>query len=811
MNKQIFLLVLLLSLSSLSFSQQKPVSKKLIVSGKIVEKNSQQPLEYATISLVNLTTNKITSGGITDAKGEFIVETIPGVFDIKIEFISFKPLELKAKELNQNTSLGTISLIEDAAQLNEVVVRAEKTSVEIKLDKKVYNVGKDLMVKGGTISDVLDNIPSVAVDTDGTITLRGNDNVRILVDGKPSTAINVAEALRQIPADAIDKVEVITNPSARYDAEGGGGILNIVLKKGKNNGLNGTIIATTGYPDNHGLNANLNYKEKDFNFYTGHGYFYRNSPGNFTVDTEYLNPSTTSPNFIYERRNNDRIGNSYNGNFGLDWFLTKNITWSNSVNYRKSSDDNNNKAVFKNIFTDNTTSIRNRDNFEESNSENIEYNSNIEKKFKKDGHKLTVDFQTSLNKDNAISTIFDTQFPNANTSNIQKQNRNLLATDYVLPIGKDMQFEAGYRGDFTNQLTNVAIFEDNIADDNLSSNLEYKEKVNALYTQYGFKMSKMSFLFGLRWEDSNIEVNALDENNFNNKKYNNFFPSAFFNYEFNDNNNATLSYSRRIRRPRGRFLNPSSDFSSNINIFQGNPDLDPAITDAVDIGYLKKWNKLTFNTSAYVNKTTDTFTFVRKESGNFTSDGIPIILFSPINLATEYRAGFEFNFNYNPYKWLRLNSNFNFFSQETQGDYRYIDFQNNEVVQNLDNKTNSWSTRFSSKVTLPYSIDWQTNLNYEGPQTTAQGKRLGIFGMNLAFSKDILKDKATISLNVSDVFNSRKRRIETFLPGVIDSFTEMQFRERQINLSFTYRFNKTKKEDRPKRGNQEFDGGDFPG
>ena len=340
--------------------------------------------------------------------------------------------------------------------------------------------------------------------------------------------------------------------------------------------------------------------------------------------------------------------------------------------------------------------------------------------------------------------------------------------------------------------------------------MEYKENVNAFYAQYGSKINKFSYFLGLRFEDSNIEVNSLTANNYNTKKYNNLFPSATLNYEFSESSSFSLSYSKRINRPRGRFLNPISTLSSNINIFQGNPDIDPSLTDAIDLGYLKKWNKVTFNTSAYINITNDSFQFIRRESGLFV-DGVPVIVSTPINLAKEYRAGFEFNLNYSPYKWWRLNGNFNAFRNETQGDYSYVDYLGNTIKQNFDNIALTWFTRISSKVTLPYKIDWQTNGTYNAPQTTAQGKILGVASMNLAFSKDILKDKGTIALNVSDVFNSRKRIMDTNLPNLVSSHSEMQWRERQIMLSFTYRFNKQKSE-RDKQPKREENGdGDFMG
>ena len=813
--KSALILVLFLT-SIISFAQQPPAKPKIKITGKVIEKVSKQPLEYATITFLLPNNPKPVAGGITNPKGEFDIEVNPGVYDIKIEFISFKINKIKQKNLKSSTSLGLISLEEDANQLNEVVIRTEKTTVEIKLDKKVYNVGNDLMVKGGTVSDVLDNIPSVSVDVEGNVSLRGNDNVRVLIDGKPSNAINIAEALRLIPADAIEKVEVITNPSARYDAEGGGGLLNIILKKGKNQGLNGTFIASTGYPETYGLSGNLNYKSKNFNLFTTQGYNDRNSPGNSFTNSKYLNSDNSTRNYIYEDRENKRNSKGYNGNFGIELYLNESTSWTNSFNYRKSKGDNVDN-VFQNYYDSgfNYDYTRNRINDEISDSESVEFATNFIKKFKKDGHKLTIDASFSSSDDVNDAIITDKVTNNSvlkldNTTNNQNQKRNLIQMDYVLPFGEGSQLEAGYRGDFSNLLTDYQVENDGVINNNFTNTLDYKEKVNALYTQFGQKINKFSILLGLRFEDSNIDINQLATNDYNNKKYSNFFPSAFFTYEISDKSSASVSYSRRIQRARGRMLNPFSSLSSNINIFMGNPDLNPAFSDAIDFGYIKRWDKLTFNTSLYVNKTTDVFQFARRESGDFIN-GTPIIISSPINLATEYRAGFEFTLNYSPYKWWKLNGNFNLYRNETQGDFSYINFNNVEVFQNFDNTTTSWYSRITSKVTLPYKIDWQTNLSYNAPSTSAQGKSLGVFGANLAFSKDVLKDKGTVSFNISDVFNSRKRISENYLAGVVLSNSEMQWRERQFSLSFTYRFNKPKNErERPKQNQNDMEG-DFQG
>jgi len=805
------LLFLLLGLSN--FAQQgAPTFNKIKVTGKITDKKSNQPLEDATITLKNQKNPKALSGGITNNKGEFEADVVPGIYDITIEFISFKSIEIKGKSITEKTSLGTIALEDDASQLNEVVVRSEKSSVEIKLDKKVYNVGQDMMVKGGTVSDVLDNVPSVSVDTEGNVSLRGSDNVRILIDGRPSYAVNIAEALRQLPADAIDKVEVITNPSARYDAEGGSGIINIILKKGKNQGFNGTLIASTGIPETYGLSANVNYKTEKLNYFTSAGYNHRTNEGGGKTNSEYFNQDGSIKNFLDEDRDTKRTRDGFNGRAGFEWTVAPNTYWTNAINYEKYTGEDNDLINYNNydashVFTGSTYRLNTGD----TGSENASYTSNFIKNFNDKGHKLTVDGSVSRNTDDNQSIITGSDNYN-NTLNNQVQKQAQIQADYVLPLGKGSQFEAGYKGSFGDLNNEYYVLDDQgVRIDNLSNTLEYKENINSLYTQYGFKKSKFSYLFGLRWEDTNIHVNLLDTNDFNTKKYNNFFPSAFISYEISDQSNFTTSYSKRLTRPRGRFMNPAVNYSSNVNIFQGNPDLDPSLTDKFDVGYIKRWEKVTFNTSAYFENTKDVFSFVRSPTGDDVN-GIPVIKSQPINLGKEQKYGFEFTLNYNPFKIWRINSNFNLYNVKTTGEHSYTDTNGDLIVQNLDNQANTWFARISSKLTLPYKIDWQLNGTYNGAQKTAQGKNLDQFSMNTAFSKDLMKDKATLAFNISDIFNTRKMRSYTYLENQT-SYSEMQFRKRQFNLSFTYRFNKSKtdKEKTQPKNEGGGDNGDFPG
>ncbi len=817
--KKTTLFLTLLLISTTAFSQ---VSlKKVNLSGKIIDKESSVPVEFAVITISKSDTKQVVNGGTADANGNFSIEINNGNYDIKFEFPGYKTQEKLNQNISADTNLGNILLETESSQIETVVIRSEKTTVDIKLDKKVYNVGQDLMVKGGTVSDVLDNIPSVAVDVEGNISLRGNESVRVLIDGKPSTAINVADALRMLPADAIDKVEVITNPSARYDAEGGGGIINIILKKGKNKGLNGTLIATAGEPKNNGISANINSKTENYNLFTTVSFNDRNNPGRTKINQENF----LANSYIEERRESNRSSQGANVNFGMEVYLNKDksATWTNSINYRNNSGNTDEDVRYRNFdLNRNFINTRFRDNISDNNNEAIEYSSNFLKKFKKDGHKLTIDASISLNKEDEFSNIYgsiletNTFVSDERTSKIGRQNRNLFQADYVLPIKESMQFELGYRGSYTNSNSDYEVLERVTQNDpytnlpGFTNNFEYIENVSALYTQFGTKFfKKLSVLAGLRFENTNLEINQLLTNDFNKRNYNNLFPSFFFTYELNDDSSLSLNYSKRISRPRDRFINPFSSYTSNINLFVGDPKLNPAFTDAFDIGYLRKWDKITLSTSAYYNRTTDSFQTVRKESGEFIN-GIPVIINTPFNLGEDNRIGMEVTLNYSLKKWWKLNSNVNYFYNETKGDYQFTDSNNNLVNQNFDYKSSTWSARITSKINLPYKIDWQTNANYNAGQKMAQGKTKGIAAMNLAFSKDVLKEKATIAFNVNDVFNSRKRIQDLRLPTV-NSYSEMQWRVRSVTVSFTYRFNKLKtdKDPKPKVQEQQDNGGEF--
>lgn len=783
------------------FAQQQ---NQVYVKGSVVEASTNTPLEYASITLESTTNNHNITGDISDESGNFNIPVTPDTYQIKIEYLGYKTFVIDSKEITNSISLGIIKIEGDSELLEGVVVEARRAAVELKLDKRIYNVSDDNIARGGTASDVLDNIPSVEVDADGNVSLRGNESVKVLIDGKPSgMASNIADALKMLSAESIDKVEVITNPSARYEAEGGAGIINIVLKKGSNDGINGSVTLNAGDPTSYGAVATLNIRDTNYNFYTNLGYTKNKTFGNSMNETEYFDENGTTSQFVNEYSRNSRDREGFNGNFGFDWNLTDKLSWNQGFTYRKSKGDNPRTLNYDNYDANYNLLYSNvRQTGEDDLKETAEYSTDFTYKFNEKGHEIFV--SGSVSKDLDIEDSNISTFDQSNTvlaSDITKatenQLRHIARLDYVLPFGENSQFEAGYLGNFNRLNTKFDISSLNdagvyVPNELFRNDLEYKEQVHALYTQYGNKVNQLSYMVGLRWEATEVDVNQHTTQDFNNKTYDDFFPSAFLNYEFSPTENLTASYSRRVRRPRGRMLNPVSNYSSSINFFMGNPNLDPAFTNAFELGYMKRWHQLTFNSSLYYNKTTDAFQFVRRIVG-VNDEGIPITVSGPINLSTEHRYGLELNLNYGPFHWWRLNANANLFQQSTRGDYSYNDLDGNKINQNFDNDTFTWTGRLNSRVTLPAKIDWQTNVMYRGAQTTAQGKILGNASVNMSLSKELFNDRATLAVNVSDLFNSRKRMLETYLPQAT-SYAEMQWRERTVNVSFTYRFNQTKAE-----------------
>ena len=795
-------------------------AQSITVKGQIIDQTTKAPLEYATVAFTNATDTSLINGGITNEKGQYSIDLSSGTYNITYEYIGFKTITINSVELKTSQTLKNQFLSEDIEALDEVSIIAEKTTVEIKLDKKIYNVGKDLAVKGGTVSDVLDNVPSVSVDVDGTVELRGNANVRILINGKPSGLVGLSstDALRQLPAESIEKVEVITSPSARYDSEGSGGILNIILRRSKLQGLNGAINTNVGYNPSAGISGNINYRTGNVNIFNNSGYSYRESPGSWTTSTRYFNEdrnldgrliNNNPDTFLEESKKFARERKGFNTNFGIEWYVNDSASLTTSFLYRDNNNVDNTSNVL-NQFDENrlltNTSIRFDPEIEDDKV--LQYSTNFTKDFETSGHKLSFDFQYENSNEDENSPVLVNNKYQEQVNTFSHETRLLLQGDYVLPIGEKHQFEAGFRGNFNETETDYQVrflngTETNfVLDTNLSNVLNFREYLYAAYSQFGSKLGKFSYLLGLRVENTQITIDQKTSGDFSKKNYTGLFPTANFSYEFNDNANLTLGYARRLRRPRSFFINPFPSRSSVTSVFKGNPDLNPSYSGQLDLGYLHKIGKFTLNGSTYYSHATDVFNFVSFDNGetvNVNGQILPIIQRTPINLANEDRLGAEFTLTYNPSRKWRVNGNINYFQAKIEGTTP------NGLV--LDNTNNSWFARINNKYTLPYGIDWQTNLFYRGPRKNAQTNTDGIFSSSMAFSKDLFNEKASLTFNVRDVFNSRKRKQFTTTP-TFEGTSEFQWRERSFNLAFTYRFNQKKGRNRNRNngGDSDFEG-----
>ena len=786
-------------------------SRQIVLSGIITDAESSEPLPYATVSVYNRN-GDLADGGIADDNGVFKLNLPPNDYSLNFEYIGFESVTIDIKPYPNNINIGTVKLISSFDSLEGVDVVGQSAEVEIRLDKRVYNVSKNNLIRGGTVSDVLENVPSVSVDIDGNIELRGNNNVRILVDGKPSGLIGLGgiDALTRLPAESIEKVEVITSPSARYQAEGTTGIINIILAKRFLKGLNGVFNLSAGRNDTYSGSANLNYRKGKFNFFTNSGYSDRTNKGRAVQDNVYTDPLESVERYVEERQFNRRR-QGFNVNIGLDYQMTEktSLTISYLTNERDGDDSTINEQSQYQI---DGVLVTNRYEKEIDREDSNQFSVDFEHQFNKQGHKLTATLQTEKNDETETSDI-NSFFENGQPSDdseinrtVENQERNLAQLDYVYPIDKNTQFEAGYRGTDNKRKIDfeVQIIDENdnaTVDENLSNVLDFEQEVHALYSQYGKKFNTFSFLAGLRFENTRIFVEQLDSSSpLNNKSYNDYFPTLNLGWEISPTASITLGYNRRISRPNAWTLNPFQSRSSKTSYFQGNPKLDPSYSNGIDIGYLKQFKKVTLNSSVYYRKSTDAVSrvaIVTDETVFVNGIETPVIRRLPINLGTEQQFGVEFNTSLRLIKGMRTNASVNFFRRIEKGNYQGISYDSNNT---------SWSGNLSNSYRLPFAVQSQFSVRYRGPNESSFGKSKGFLYTDLALSKDILNDNATINFRFSDLFNTGKYDYQTITPvAVTDGI--YQRREPTYTLTFTYRFRQEKNRQRGRRGS--YGQGDF--
>ena len=818
--------------SSLLFSQQpsnsnfqRNASMNFKVFGIISDSETGEPLEYATISIKSKNNPEKIFGGLTDENGKFSVDVNPGFYELKIDYISFISYSNEDLMIRGNTDIGNIPLVLDVSMLDEVEVRAERTQVEIRLDRKIYNVGQDITVKGGNVSDVLANIPSIDVDFDGNISLRGNNNVRILINGKPSGLVGLSgpQGLRSLPSESIEKVEVVTSPSARYSAEGTAGILNIILKKQSLLGFNGNFNLNLGIPRNEGLNGTLNVRNEKVNLFSTVNLSNSENSGSYFSETNYSRQDLT----IDEANDWDYNNKNIFFNLGSEYYFDDKTSLTLSGFYKKGDDSSYATNIVNDISEGSISSTNKRLRDETELDESFEYALDFYKDYDRDGQTLSARISYEESEDDELEDIEDfASFPLISesifekVSNIDFQKRLLGQVDFIYPIDKETEFEFGYRGSFLERETDydVSFLTGNsfISDSGLSNIFNYKESVNSLYTQFGKKFDKLSALFGLRYENSKQEINQKTTNQFEIKKYSDLFPTLNLAYEFSSQESLTFGYSKRIRRPRGWDINPFPRRNSVTSFRRGNPFLNPTFTTALELDYLKRFKKFTLNTSIFYRQSDGNIERITEETGEIVdlivdSDSnapilqVPVLDSYPINLSNNKRIGSELSLTYTPSRSVRLNASFTINSSSIRGQYE---------DQNFDSDNTNWSSRFNGFIRLPKDFSIQFFGFVRGPSENAFSKRKAFGFVTGAIQKSLLNKKGTLSLKFSDLFNTSKSKSETFR----DTFyrkSEGRWRMPTYVLTFSYRFNDNKYKQRKKniRRNQgDFDqgGGEEP-
>ncbi len=785
LRKYCFLIVILFSVNSL-FAQ----SNSGIVKGQIIDVTTKKPVEFATVSLFKLDSSLVT-GSITSSTGDFEINKIEsGNFYLKVEFIGYKASfypNISINEEQHEINIGVIKLSTFSENMAEFEFVDEKELMEIKIDKKVYNVSKDIANQGGNGLDALKNMPSVQVDEQDNISLRGDQSVQILIDGRP-TSIPASQLLKQIPASSFEKIEVVTNPSAKYRPEGMSGILNIVLKKEKASGFNGNIGSGYTYNDNHGIfnYLGLNFRKNKINvkanvgFHKGTWSYNGVSDRNYFADTTYTQKMTD-----YGWNKNQNLW--YSG--GLDYYVNK----KNTVYFEASGWNGNNERFDNNHYDyiDEAAVIQTySDRIANSPSSYLgnDFNLGWQTKFDKDEHTFDLDIDYEINKSDD-NTLNDEHFYLSNGTEYRKprgQNTNTLQNnteldvkaDYVLPITDSLKLELGARitledinRDFYSEsLDSLGAFAEDM---NLSNVFYYQQDVYAGYATLGKQYKKIGVKLGTRLERTIINTELKNTKEKGNQDYLSLFPTVHFSYHFTQQNEILLSYSRRINRPNTWEVNPFASYTDPYSLQTGNPNLKPEYIDVYELGYLRFWEKVNFNSSIYfrqVNDRKQRITYLNSEN---------VFVTTPQNISKSYIYGGETTIGYRPYKWWRLNNTINIWSANLNGS-----------SGNLTSSTYGWNFQASSDFTLKKGWSAQMRMNYDGKQTTIQGETLARYNVSASVSKSLLKDNARITFRVNDIFRTQRWVYQSNDLGGFSYNSNRRWASHSFHLSFNYSFGK---------------------
>lgn len=760
MKTRNLLAVLLLCFSVLSVEAQQSTSTVL---GTIVDKTSKSPIEFANVELLNPKDSVVIKGMVTDNKGKFSFDQVKnGTYLIRYSFIGYEKTIVSVIADKGRINVGALPITLLNMAMNNVTVSSSKPLLNTSIDRKSYDVTKDIMAQSGTASDVLKNVPSVEVDIEGNVSLRGSGDVMILINGRTSPLLgklNKAEVLQQFPANTIERIEVITNPSARYKPDGTSGIINIVLKKTVKGGWNGSVTANAGNRDRYNASATLNYKPGKLNIFGNYGIRQDNRLRTIQTTREYLDATTHATSGYYSEDGNSvtnpltrlaTLGFTYapdkNNSFGLSGNYQNREQLKNDINTKIFSDKNH-------VYTSYFDRLRVDPETEKEKDATAFYEHN----FPGEDHTLRVEFNVSSSKEvenNAYKNIYHAPGNSTSLDNnriFQGDDQQQLTVDYSHVINESSKLEAGYSGSFNQQDFNFyfEIFDNSagkfLADKIKTNQFLFNQSIHALYGTYQKNYNKFGYSLGLRLEEAIVKGYQVTKDTSIKNDYLKLYPTIHLAYELTGTSQLQLNYSRRVHRPEGDDINPFPEYQDPYNVRAGNAKLLPEIIHSVEFGYKWQNKNFSFVPSLYYRYKQNGFTQVTVALND------SVLLTTQQNLSNDQSAGLELIFSAKAGKFFSSNLSTNFF-------YNQINASN---LGYFDKKTIiSFSTNFNSTFTLTPTTMVQLSANYRSARLTPQGKNYPSFVMNTGIRQDVFKKKVSIILAVSDVLKSQQQKSE---------------------------------------------------
>lgn len=794
------------------------------IKGIVMDGELGGPLEFVTVQVKAKGSDKIVQGSVTGSDGNYTIGGLKkGEYVVTFSYIGYEEVSknISISSDNQILSLGELTLAEDANQLGEVEVVAKRPQMRFEIDRKVFDATQDIAAEGGSASDLLSNIPSVEVDNEGSVSLRGNSSVTIWINGKASglTADNQADILDMMPAGDIKQVEVITNPSARYSPEGTAGIINIILKDDRKPGYYGSVKVGADTDGGYQASGNINYSSSKVDAYANLNYRNREFKGGGI--TSRLN--TTDNSFLDQTNDSERLHNNWFGRFGATWHITKsddlafNVTGmtgggDNSENIHYNSIDSQKNTIYTSDRMTNGDSDMKMYNLELNYVHKFSENSNIDltvsnNQWRRDGMDIFRQSTVYTDPSQTANPLYQTQ------ENDIKDKTWEVQADYTNKISDMARIEAGYKGTFQRNASPVDTYtgttaEDIRQDESLYNRFLYNQDVHALYMTYGGKWNKLSYQAGLRGEYWRVDTRSLDfDQEFNGKAseafekdYFKLFPSAFISYSLPKNNELQVNYTRRLRRPWGGQLNSFRNISDASNISFGNPELTPEYSHSFELNYIKSWESgHTLSLSGYYRSTDDVIQRIR-----FLNTEDNVMYTTSENVAKSQASGLEIVGKDKLFKILDLTTTVNLYYSKLDG-FSYLPQGAETPVIGDTDESFAWNVRMIANFSLPWGVSLQGTGNYNSKQLMAQGHREPNYSVDLGLRKSFLSDKLTLSINARDLLDSRKFRTVTAGDGFWQD-SENWRGGRRVGFTLTYNFgNMNKKKDKSKSRSEEPD------